>query len=215
MSEGARDWTSSGSTVGALASAGRPAWLSPLGAVPDKASSILNAATVDEALNATLLGLCRERPGVLAHAVRCVEPRSPLRPAGVLCGHDAIEHAALGSALFRLDPPGTGLTRAAVRERRPVWVASIADVLAFARGSLLGRYGIESGAAFPVFVGPKLAAVIELLSFDPLERDPQTEGVATEFTAQLQAAVQRHWTERAAEPTGAPSSPPVASPVPG
>jgi GAF domain-containing protein len=87
-------------------------------------------------------------------------------------------------------------------------------VPAFAHGSLLARHGIESGAAFPVFVGPKLAAVIELLSFDPLERDPQTEVVATELTAQLQAAVQRHWTERAAEPARAPSSSHLVSPAP-
>ena len=69
------------------------------------------------------------------------------------------------------------------------------DCATFVRGDLLGRHGIRSGAGFPVSVGRKVAAVIELLSFDRLERDAATEAVAGALTAQLQAAAQRHWAD--------------------
>lgn len=72
-----------------------------------------------------------------------------------------------------------------MRRREPVWVPSIAEAPAFARGSLLGRYGIRSGAALPVVLGPQLVAVIELLSFDRLDPDPAAEAAAGALAAQL------------------------------
>lgn len=155
------------------------------GAVVDSSGSAAEASTFDDVVRSALVTLCGDRPDVLAHAVRAAAPRLPLRPLGVLCGDAAFEHAALGSALFRLRPPGTGLTRAAVRRREPVWVPSIAEIPTFARGSLLGRYGIRSGAAFPVVLGPQLVAVIELLSFDRLDPDPAVEAAAAALSAQL------------------------------
>lgn len=106
------------------------------------------ADSFDDALTQTLTGLCAQRCDILAHAVRAPELRWPLRPLGVLCGATALEYADLGSVLYRLQPAGTGLTRAAVRQRRPVWVPFIAQEPAFASGSLLAHYGICSGAAF-------------------------------------------------------------------
>lgn len=153
-------------------------------AVVDSSGSRVEAA-FDDVMKSALVALCGDRRDLLAHAVRAAAPRLPLRPLGVLCGDAAFEHAALGSALFRLRPPGTGLTRAAVRRREPVWVPSIAEVPVFVRGSLLRRYGIRSGAAFPVTVGPRLVAVIELLSFDRLDPDPAVEAAAAALAAQL------------------------------
>jgi len=154
---------------------------------------IAAAATLDEAHRAALLALCAGRSDLLAHAVRAVEPKSPLRPLGMLCGEDAMAYAALGSALSRLDPPGTGLTRAAVRERRSVWIPSIAEPASFVRRDLLARHGILSGAAFPITVGPKMAAVLELLCFGTLEGDLAVEVAAAAVIAGLQAATRRLW----------------------
>jgi hypothetical protein len=151
------------------------------------------AATLDEAHRAALLALCATRSDLLAHAVRAVEPRGSLRPLGVLCGEEAMAYATLGSALSRLDPPGTGLTRAAVRERRPVWVASIAEPASFVRRDLLARHGIRSGAAFPIIVESKMAAVLELLCFGSLEPDPTVEVAAAAVMTGLQAVTQRLW----------------------
>lgn len=151
----------------------------------DSGGSTAETMTFDDVLRSALVGLCGDRHDLLAHAVRVAAPRLPLRPLGVLCGSAAFDYAALGSALYRLQPPGTGLTRAAVRRRAPVWVPSIAEVPVFARASLLARHGIRSGAAFPVAVGPRLVAVIELLSVHQLEPDPVVEAAAGALTARL------------------------------
>ncbi len=70
-----------------------------------------------------------------------------------------------------------------MRQRRPVWVPSIAQEPAFARGSLLAHYGICSGAAFPVTVGSKLGAVIEVLSFARLAPDASLVETVAELLA--------------------------------
>lgn len=148
-------------------------------------------ASFDEALRVGLAALRHQRPTVLAHAVRAAEPRAPLRPLGVLCGDASIEHAFLGNALSRLVPPGTGLTRAAVRERAPVWVPSIAEAPRFVRGDLLTRHRVRSGAAFPVSVGSKIAAVIELLFFETRHPDAAIAATATSIATELRAAAAR------------------------
>jgi GAF domain-containing protein len=102
-------------------------------------------------------------------------------------------HADLGGALARLDPPGTGFTRAAVRQRAPVWIASIAASGSFARRELLVRHGIQSGAGFPVLVGQKMVAVLELLSLDHVASDTRVEEVGRTLVDELGAATQRLW----------------------
>jgi len=99
----------------------------------------------------------------------------------------------LGSALFRLHPPGTGLTRAAVRDGGPVWIPSIAEAPSFVRRELLARYGVRSGAAFPVAAGSKMAAVIELLCFEELRRDATMVAAAAAVTTELQATAAYFW----------------------
>lgn len=152
-----------------------------------------DTGSFDEALRAGLVALCHLQPHLLAHAVRATEPRSPLRPLGVLCGEEALGHAMLGNALFRLNPPGTGLTRAAVRDRGPVWMPSIAEAPRFVRRDLLARYGVRAGAALPVCVGSKIAAVIELLSLRELDRDAVPAETIAAITTELHAAAAYYW----------------------
>lgn len=99
----------------------------------------------------------------------------------------------LGNALFRLSPPGTGLTRAAVRNRAPVWMPSIREVPRFVRRDLLARYGVRAGAAIPVAVGSKIAAVIELLSLRELDRSPVPEATVEAVTVELHDAAAYFW----------------------
>lgn len=154
---------------------------------------IVDAGSFDDALRAGLVALCHQRPHLLAHAVRATEPRSPLRPFGVLCGEDAFAYAMLGNALFRLTPPGTGLTRAVVRTRWPVWMPSIPEEPRFVRRDLLAQYGVRSGAAFPVCVGSEIAAVIELLALRELDRDALADATVAEVTTSLSSAAASSW----------------------
>ena len=80
-----------------------------------------------------------------------------------------------------------------MRERSPVWVPSIAKAPRFVRGELLTRHGVQSGAAFPVSVGSKIAAVIELLFFEALNPDGAIAATAASLTHELRAAAGRSW----------------------
>lgn len=167
--------------------------LPAVGPPPPRRTIIPVADSFDEALRAGLVSLCHQRPHLLAHAVRAPEPRAPLRPLGVLCGEESLRHAMLGNALFRLSPPGTGLTRAAVRDRAPVWMPSIREVPRFVRRDLLARYGVRAGAAIPVAVGSKIAAVIELLSLRELDCSPVPEATVEAVTVELHDAAAYFW----------------------
>jgi len=167
--------------------------------------------TIDEALTAALAEASSSRADLLTHAVRATEPRRPLEPLGRLCGPRAIEHAMLGAALYRLRPPGTGLTRMAVRERTPAWVPSIADAAGFARRTLLTRWGVQSGAAVPVMAGNRVAAVIEVLSFERLDRDEAMEALFD----RLAAMVRRAAVDDAAQAAGSSSTNSLPAPCAG
>lgn len=123
----------------------------------------------DEVLRSVLVRAAAQRTDLLAHAVRSVAPREPLKPLGVLSGARAIEMERLGSALYGLRPAGTGLTRAGVRERQAAWVADIGGQPGFARGRLLTRFGVRSGVGLPVMIGPRVVAVVEVLAFEPMQ----------------------------------------------
>jgi hypothetical protein len=152
-----------------------------------------DVGSFDDALRAGLVAVCHGHSHLLAHAVRATEPRGPLRPLGTFCGEASLEYAALGNALFRLAPPGTGLTRAAVRERAPVWMPSIPTSPAFVRRDLLVRYGVRSGAAFPVTVGAKIAAVIELLFVRDVGADAFPTATVGAVANDLQDAAAHFW----------------------
>jgi hypothetical protein len=154
---------------------------------------IASAASIDAALHVALLALCDRSPQVLAHAVRSIEPNTPLRPAGMLCGREALEHVELSLALAHREPPGTGLTSAVIDQRSAVWVTSIADVPSFAAGPLLHRHGITSGAAFPVWVGSALAAVVELLSSVRLDPGGVTAALADTIVHELERTTEQRW----------------------
>lgn len=74
-----------------------------------------------------------------------------------------------------------------------MWVPSIAESPRFVRGELLTRHGVQSGAAFPVSVGSKVAAVIELLFFEALHPDRAIAATAASITTELRAAAARFW----------------------
>jgi hypothetical protein len=147
----------------------------------------------DDALRAGLVAVCDQHSHLLAHAVRATEPRGRLRPLGVLSGEASLEYVTLGNALFRLVPPGTGLTRAAVRERAPVWMPSIPASPAFVRRELLVHHGVRSGAAFPVIVGSKIAAVIELLFLRDVSADAFPTATVAAIASDLQDAAAHFW----------------------
>ncbi len=147
--------------------------------------AIETAASFDSALAAACLQLCEGRPDLLAHAMWSREEGEPLRPLGKLFGDEAINYGTLASAIFRLGHEGTALTAAALRLGRPVWTASVPRFGWQGLGVVLRNHGIQSAGAFPIVLGSRVGAVIELLSFDKLQCDLASDALAAELAAKL------------------------------
>src|SRR5689334_12631325 len=72
--------------------------------------AISGANTLEEAVEAACLELCRGRPDLLVYAFWSPKEGEPIRPLGKLFGEDAINHGELAGTLFRLGSEGTTLT---------------------------------------------------------------------------------------------------------
>jgi len=153
--------------------------------------AIRGAVRFDVALSAACLALVEGRPDLLAHALWSPVAGELLRPLGKLFGDEAINYGTLGSALFRLGRDGTALSAAALRLGRPVWTATVPRFGWRGLGAVLRNNGVQSGGAFPVFVDERVAAVIEILSFDRLRCDLASEALAAELTPQLAEVYRR------------------------
>lgn len=112
----------------------------------------------------------------------------PLSPLGKLFGEEALNHGELASALFRLGHEGTALTALALRTGLPVWTATIPRLGWKGLGRVLRDHGIKSAGAFPLIMGERVGAVIELLSFDTLQADLASDALFSELAHQLTAA---------------------------
>ena len=150
---------------------------------PDPA--IASAGTLADAVSAACLELCRGRPDLLVHAFLSEKDGDPLRPLGKLFGEDAINHGDLAGTLFRLGSEGTVFTAAVLRLGRPVWSSTIPRFGWHGLASVLRSHGIRSGGAFPMLIGSRVAAVIEVLSVDRLQCDLASEALADELSKQI------------------------------
>ena len=150
---------------------------------PDPA--IAEATTLSDAVSAACLEMCRGRPDLLIHAFLSDKDGEPLRPLGKLFGEDAINHGDLAATLFRLGSDGTVFTAAVLRLGRPVWSSAIPRFGWHGLASVLRAHGVRSGGAFPVVIGARVAAVIEVLSVDRLQCDLASEALAADLAAQI------------------------------
>lgn len=146
---------------------------------------IAQAATLGEAVEAACHELCRGRPDLLVYAFYSRREGEPLAPLGKLFGEDAINHGQLAGTLFRLGSQGTAFTSAVLRLGRSVWTGSIPRFGWHGLASVLRSHGVSSGGAFPVQIGTRMAAVIEVLSVDRLQCDLASEALAADLAAQI------------------------------
>lgn len=151
----------------------------------DSHPGITEATTLEDAIEAACLEICRGRPDLLVYAFCSPREGEPLTPLGKLFGEEAINHGELAGTLFRLGHEGTSFTTAVLRLGRPVWTASIPRFGWKGLAAVLRAQGVRSGGAFPVQIGSRVAAVIEVLSVDHLQMDLASESLAAELAGQI------------------------------
>lgn len=155
--------------------------------------AISQAPSFHAVLSASCLELCEGRPDLLAHALWSPREGAVLAPLGKLFGEEAINHGELASAVYRLGHEGTALTAAALRTGLPVWTDSIPRLGWKGLGRVLRDHGVKSAGAFPIVLGSRVGAVIELLSFDKLQADLASDALAAELAVRLAEGYDQKW----------------------
>jgi len=153
----------------------------------DPHAAIRDAATLEQAVSLACLEMSRGRPDLLVYAFFSPAEGEPLQPLGKLYGEDAINHGELAGTLFRLGSTGTVFTEAVLRLGRPVWTATIPRFGWHGLASCFRTHGIKSGGGFPIRIGDRMAAVIEVMSFDRLQCDLASEALAAEVAEAIAA----------------------------
>ncbi len=153
----------------------------------EKHPGISEAATLADAVAAACLELCQGRPDLLVHAFWAPKDGAPLRPLGKLFGEEAINHGDLAGTLFRLGREGTAFTSAVLRLGRSAWTSSIPRFGWHGLAAVLRAHGIRSGGAFPIQLGARIGAVIEVLSTDQMQMDLASEALVAELGPQIEA----------------------------
>ncbi|HVV37145.1 MAG TPA: GAF domain-containing protein [Acidimicrobiales bacterium] len=147
----------------------------------DPHAAIRDAATLEEAVSYAGLELSRGRPDLLVYAFYSPAEGEQFRPLGKLFGEDAINHGELAGTLFRLGGKGTVFTEAVLRLGRPVWTSTIPRFGWHGLASSFRTHGVRSGGGFPVRIGDRMAAVLEVMSFERLQCDLASEALAGEL----------------------------------
>lgn len=147
--------------------------------------AIGEATSLSDAVEAVCLQLCLGRPDLLVHALWAPRDGATLRPLGKLFGEEAINHGDLAATLFRLGREGTALTSAVLRMGRGVWLPTIPRFGWQGLAAALRAHGVRSGGAFPIQVGSRVGAVVEVLSLDRLQCDLATEALVADLAPQI------------------------------
>lgn len=147
----------------------------------DPHAAIRDAATLEQAIAQACLEMSLGRPDLLVYAYFSPAEGESLQPLGKLFGEDAINHGELAGTLFRRGAEGTVFTEAVCRLGRPVWTSTIPRFGWHGLAACFRAHGIKSGGGFPVRLGERMAAVIEVMSTERLQCDLASEALAAEL----------------------------------
>ena len=154
-----------------------------------------SAATLEDALRATLAEICTQTGWALGHAyVRAEDGSDELVSTGlwkIARDHERFRPFVEDSDRRRFGA-GHGLPGRVLSERRPLWITAVtAAASALPRARVARLVGIESSFAFPVFVGDDVVAVLEFFSADVREPDEPLLEASAHIGFQLGYLMQR------------------------
>ncbi|MEX1096150.1 MAG: PAS domain S-box protein [Planctomycetales bacterium] len=167
----------------------------------DVASAANEAGSVDDAFRFALDRLCREYEWLYGHAFTLAGNGAPqLVPIGVWCGgtDQSGEELNRAHAAVRF-AAGSGLPGIVLQTGQPAWTDDAAAELE-ARGIPAGeRFGVRSGAAFPVLSGDRVLAVLEFFSTALIPHTEEMRELMTGVGMQLARALERRQARAALE----------------
>ena len=156
------------------------------------------AASVDEAMRIALDQICTHTGWPVGHAYMLDESAGDLAPSGIWHLDDAQKFETFRSVTEATRfASGVGLPGRVLASGEPAWIFDVTKDPNFPRAKLATEIGVRAGAAFPVLVGPKVAAVLEFFSAEAAEPDEALLEVMAQIGTQLGRAIERERAEEA------------------
>jgi signal transduction histidine kinase/ActR/RegA family two-component response regulator len=159
--------------------------------VEEVARAANEAHSFEEAARVALDRMCTYASWSAGHCFIPTEDGT-LVSAGVWSLRDARRHAALQSVSARMRfAPGVGLPGRVFAAAAPAWIPDVTRDANFPRARDGVELGVRGTAAFPVFLGREVAAVLEFFSDVPLPEDPRVFTLSEHVCAQLSRVIER------------------------
>jgi PAS domain S-box-containing protein len=158
------------------------------------------AATLDEALCATLSEICTHTHWELGHAfLRAEDGSGELVSTGLWHAESPRERFEpfIVDTDRRRFGPREGIPGRVLSERKPIWVSAVASRAAsLPRAAAARQVGIQASFAFPVFVRGDVVAVLEFFSVTPRDPDQPLLEATAHIGFQLGYLIERKQSER-------------------
>jgi PAS domain S-box-containing protein len=150
------------------------------------------AASVDEAMRIALDQVCAHTGWPVGHAYMLDESAGDLAPSAIWHLDDAQQFETFRSVTEATRfASGVGLPGRVLASGEPVWIFDVTQDPNFPRAKLATEIGVRAGVAFPVLVGPKVAAVLEFFSAEAVEAYKPLLEVMAQIGTQLGRVIER------------------------
>ena len=150
------------------------------------------ATSVEAAMQIALDQVCAHTGWPVGHAYLFDEAAGDLAPSGIWHLDDAKAFETFrGVTETTRFATGVGLPGRVLASGEPAWVFDVTKDPNFPRAKLATEVGVRAGAAFPVLVGPKVAAVLEFFSAEAVEAYEPLMEVMSQIGMQLGRVVER------------------------
>lgn len=156
------------------------------------------AESVEGALQIALDRVCAHTGWPVGHAYMLEESAEELAPSGIWHLDDPQQFETFRKVTEATRfASGIGLPGRVLASGEPAWIFDVTKDPNFPRAKLATEIGVRTGAAFPVLVGPKVAAALEFFSSEAVEADQALLEVMAQIGTQLGRVIERTRAEEA------------------
>jgi signal transduction histidine kinase len=136
--------------------------------------------------------VCAHTGWPVGHAYMFDESAGDLAPSGIWHLDDAEEFETFRRVTEATRfASGVGLPGRVLASGEPAWIFDVTKDPNFPRAKLATEIGVRAGAAFPVLVGPRVAAVLEFFSAEAVEAYQPMLEVMAQIGTQLGRVIER------------------------
>jgi len=150
------------------------------------------ATSVEEAMRIALDQVCAHTGWPVGHVYMFDESAGDLAPSGIWHLDDAQKFETFRSVTEATRfASGVGLPGRVLASGEPAWILDVTKDPNFPRAELATEIGVRAGVAFPVLVGPRVAAVLEFFSTEAVEAYQPLLEVMAQIGTQLGRVIER------------------------